>query len=78
MADLATLQTRLQEAEAAYHRLVTGTKVVEIEHGDMRQKYTAADAGALAGYIADLRAQIAAAGGSDSGGLPRRALVINL
>lgn len=77
MADLATLQTRLTEAESAYHRLMTGALEVEIEHGDMRTKYQASGKGELAAYIADLRAQIAAAGGTVSGER-RRGLVVDL
>jgi hypothetical protein len=79
MADLATLQARLTEAESAYHSLMTGTSTVELEHGDMRTKYTAATAGALSAYIADLRAQIVANGGTlDGTGLRRRAFEVDL
>lgn len=77
MADLATLQTRLTEAESAYHRLMTGALEVEVEHGDMRMKYQASGKGELAAYIVDLRAQIAAAGGTVSGER-RRGLVVDL
>ncbi len=77
MADLATLQTRLSEAETAYHKLVTGKQAVEVQHGDMRQKYTQAEAGLLASYISDLRAQVAALGGSLTGER-RRGLVVDL
>lgn len=77
MADLATLQTRLAEAEAAYHRLQTGAAEETVQHGDMRVTYTAASAGKLASYIESLKAQIAAAGGSNSG-YARRALVVDL
>jgi septal ring factor EnvC (AmiA/AmiB activator) len=77
MADLATLQTRLTEAEAAYHQLALGTKEVEVEHGDMRMKYTQATMEKLAAYIADLRAQIAALGGTLTG-QRRRALMVDL
>ncbi|MBL8518196.1 MAG: hypothetical protein JNM76_14640 [Betaproteobacteria bacterium] len=77
MADLATLQTRLTEAESAYHKLMTGSKTVEVQHGDMRTKYTEAQAGTLLAYIADLRAQIAALGGGVTG-LRRRAFSVDL
>lgn len=77
MADIATLQTRLEEAEAAYHKLLTGARVVEVQHGDMRTKYTEAESGALATYIAQLREQIAML---DTTGatLRRRGLVVDL
>lgn len=77
MADLATLQARLTEAEAAYHQLVTGVREVEVQHDTMRVKYTQASAGHLAAYITSLRAQIAAAGGASSGS-SRRGLVVDL
>jgi hypothetical protein len=77
MADLATLQARLAEAEDAYHKLVTGTKVVKVEHGDMRQEYTKAELGMLRAYIADLRSQIVAAGGAPDP-LRRRGIVVDL
>ena len=77
MADLATLQTWLTEAESAYHALVTGKQSVEVQHGDMRKKYTAADIGALSAYIAELKAQIAALGGTVTGER-RRAIVPEL
>jgi hypothetical protein len=77
MADLATLQARLAEAESAYHALLTGALQVEIEHGDMRTKYQASAKGELAAYITDLKAQIAAAGGTVTGER-RRGLVVDL
>jgi hypothetical protein len=77
VADLATLQARLTEAEAAYHSLMTGALVAEVQHSDMRQRYTEANKGELAAYIASLKAQIAAAGGSTTG-YTRRGLVVDL
>lgn len=77
MADLATLQSRLADAETARHNLVIGGQVEDVQHGDMRQRYTKADLPRLDAYISDLRAQIVAAGGSVDG-LRRRALVIDL
>jgi len=77
LADLATLQTRLTEAETAYHQLALGKQSVEVQHGEMRQKYTAAQIGSLATYIADLKAQIAALGGTVAGER-RRAIVPEL
>lgn len=57
---MATLQERLTEAEAAYHALNTGTAVVEVRDGGNGDsiRYTAANAGRLAAYIADLKAQL--------------------
>lgn len=77
MADLATLQSRLADAETAYHKLVTGTKTVEIQHGEMRQKYTETTMANLRAYIEDLKSQIEALGGSDVG-QRRRMLEVNL
>lgn len=76
MADLATLQTRLLEAELAYHRLMTGSAEEEAQHDDMRVRYTRAEAGNLAAYIERLKSEIAAAGGN--AGTRRKALVVNL
>lgn len=76
MADLATLQTRLAEAETAYHQLLTGALEVETMHGDMHTKWNQVTKGDLLAYISDLRAQVSAAGGSV--GLRRRAFVIDL
>lgn len=77
MAVLATLQTRLGEAEAAYHRLMTGAMEVEVQHETMTVKYSEASLKNLQSYIADLKAQIQAAGGSVDG-LRRRAFVVDL
>jgi len=69
MADLATLQARLIEAETAYHKLLTGAQEVEVEHGDMRLKYanSVTQLERLLGYINNLKAQIVAAGGTVDG-----------
>jgi len=58
MTDLTTLQTRLTEAESAYHSLMTGALEASAGEGDMRVAYAATDAAKLAAYIADLRAQV--------------------
>jgi hypothetical protein len=57
--DLATLQQRLAEAEAAYHRLLTGSAVVTIkdQNGEL-VTYQQASATRLAMYVAELRRQI--------------------
>jgi len=77
MADLATIQTRLTEAETAYHRLQIGSQEESIGLGDMQVRYTKANADQLAAYIAGLKTEIAAAGGTVSG-LRRRAFVVDL
>lgn len=77
MADLVTLVSRLSEAEAALHRLMTGSQEEQLEHGDMRVAYTRADVSTLQSYIASLRVQVAAAGGTP-GGVRRRAIVFDL
>lgn len=79
MADLATLQTRLVEAEIAYHNLLAGSVEEEVSQGDMRVKYTRSVTALqqLQQYIADLKAQIAAVGGAVVG-LPRRAIRVDL
>lgn len=67
MADLATLQSRLSEAEAALHRLMTGAQVVQVGYADQQATYGRAQAPALQAYIASLKSQIAAAEGSAAG-----------
>jgi hypothetical protein len=77
MADLTTLQTRLAEAETAYHRLMTGSLEESIGLGDMQVRYTRADMTALAVYIAQLKSDVDAAGGT-SAGARRRAITVTL
>lgn len=76
-ADLTTLQARLTEAESAYHALLTGSMSEEVEHSDMRLRYTRAQSGELAAYIALLKSQIGALGGTGAG-QPRRAIEVDL
>lgn len=78
MPDFATLEARLAEAETAYHRLMTGSLEELIGLGDMQVRYTRATAPALAGYISQLRGDIAAAGGSTSSAPRRRAITVTL
>ena len=59
---LATLNEWLQEARAAYHRLMLGDSVVEIMVDGYQTKYGRADAAKLQAYIARLEAQIAGRG----------------
>lgn len=61
MTDLATLQSRLTDAESALHALMTGAKVARVGGGGESVDYTPADAGRLASYIASLQRQIARA-----------------
>jgi hypothetical protein len=59
MTATATLQTRLTEAEAALHALLTGGKPVQLRRGDGSQvQYGQANAGELRTYIAQLKAQL--------------------
>ncbi|GGJ14112.1 gpW family head-tail joining protein [Neoroseomonas lacus] len=62
MADAATLQARLSEAETAYHRLLTGSKAEQVTYAagqvSRSMKYTQANIDALRGYIADLRREL--------------------
>lgn len=77
MSDLATLQSRLAEAESAYHRLLTGSLEESIGLGDMQVRYTRADVDKLAGYVSALRAEVADLGGTGTGNR-RRAFVVDL
>ena len=60
MADLATLETRLIEAETALHRLMTGSRVEAINSPTGKVQYTSANLGDLEKYIASLKQQIEA------------------
>lgn len=74
MADLATLQSRLDEAEAAYHRLMLPETVsVEVTFPDRSKVvYAPANLPALLAYISTLRMQVAQA----SGHRVRRSIVL--
>lgn len=71
MADCATLQTRLAEAEEAYHRLMTGSQEEVIRYGEKQITYTPASTASLATYIATLRQQVAACTGTEVAGRRR-------
>lgn len=62
MTDPAILQQRLTEAEAALHRLSTGSHAEEIRYAagpaSRSVRYTAANMADLRAYIADLRRQL--------------------
>lgn len=67
MADLATLQARLAEAEEALHQLSIGKKVVEVQtEGGERVRYQSydADVSRLRAYVVELKGLIAEAGGA--------------
>lgn len=54
-----TLQERLEDAENAYHDLVTGKAVVEVvDQNGERVRYSAANRSALLSYIGELKWQI--------------------
>jgi hypothetical protein len=60
MADLATLQTRLAQAEEAHHQLMTGAKEVTVSIGNYGSTtYQQAGIEKLEQYIQRLQAQIA-------------------
>jgi hypothetical protein len=57
--DTTTLQSRLDEAETAYHDLCLGKQLVEFRDSNGEQvRYTATNRAALAAYIADLKRQL--------------------
>jgi hypothetical protein len=62
MADTATTEARLAEAEAALHRLLTGSQLEELRHSagavSRSARYTAANIGELRGYIAQLKREL--------------------
>lgn len=62
--DLETLKTRLAEAEAAQHKLMTSGTTAEIQYEGRVVKYTRADAASLETYIRGLRDQVARAEGT--------------
>lgn len=73
MATLATLQTRLTEAEDALHQLLIGTREVTIEFGAGRKvSYNQANIAELRSYIARLEDQIAVLQGTGAGRKPVR------
>lgn len=58
MTDIATLQQRLVEAEAAKHALLTGKQRVSIGYGDKSVSFERSDLAKLEAYIVELRAQL--------------------
>ncbi|MCW2242795.1 phage head-tail joining protein [Azospirillum canadense] len=73
MADLATLQARLAEAETALHRLNIGETEVKVSYDGKTVEYAVSlDAPKLERYIATLRAEI-----DRLSGKPRRPLYMS-
>ncbi len=72
MADVTTLQTRLLEAELAYHKLMTGSASVSVQQDDMQVTFNIASVDKLRTYIAELKSQLVAAGALDAAGAGRR------
>ena len=59
MTDTATLQSRLEEAETALHKLSTGAQVASARN-DLGEQvtYAPADIGKLSAYIRALKAEL--------------------
>lgn len=60
MTTLATLQSRLAEAETALHELLTGRRTVSVDYDGRKVQFTMTKVDDLRSYIADLKTQIAA------------------
>lgn len=59
MATTEQLETRLAEAEDAFHKLSLGNSVVEIRDSNGESvRYTNTDKATLASYIGNLKAQL--------------------
>lgn len=56
---LPPVQQRLDDALAARHKLLTGTKMVSVGFGKRQATYQEADLARLDAYIADLRRELA-------------------
>lgn len=74
MADLATLQARLTEAETALHNLAIGARVVDVWKDGRRVRYSEATKSQLEAYIKDLNDQITDAQATSTD-LPRRRFI---
>ncbi|EKO3390396.1 gpW family protein [Vibrio fluvialis] len=53
-----TTQEMLKEAEAAYHKLQTGSLAVSVQKGDRKVDFNRANIHELRAYIEDLKAQL--------------------
>jgi hypothetical protein len=58
MADQATLEAWLEEAEAALHAVLIGKRAVRLQHGDTSTQFNETNVSDLRAYIAELRAQL--------------------
>lgn len=56
---MATTQELIDDAEAALHKLQTGTAAVSVSKGDRRVEFNQADTGKLEKYISALKAKLA-------------------
>ena len=66
--DIETLQTRLAEAEEAYHQLMIGAKEVSVNVGNFGSvTYNQTSRAALEAYIADLKNKLSEAKGLSIG-----------
>lgn len=71
MANLATLQTRLAEAEEAHHQLLTGAQTVSVSIGGYgATTYAQANIEKLEQYIERLKSEIGRINGK-----PRRGII---
>lgn len=75
MTDLATLQTRLSEAQDARHALATGQRVVEVMRDGKRMRFQESNKGDLAAYIDEITTSIADLEAPTTGALPRRRFI---
>lgn len=66
--NIETLRKRLAEAEEAYHQLMIGAREVSVNVGNFGSvTYNQTSRAVLEAYIADLKAQLAAAEGTSVG-----------
>lgn len=63
MADTATLQAWLAEAEAALHQLEMGRAEVSVSYNGKMVTYKGTERAALQAYIAKLKAELGEGGG---------------
>lgn len=66
MPDTSTLRTWLDQAYTARHKLVTGSQVEQLQHGDESLRFTPAKLADLDSYIASLKSQLAGIDSSSS------------
>lgn len=55
---MSATQQQLTEAEAAYHKLITGRQVVSVTIDGVATQYTQADKNSLKMYIEELRSEL--------------------